>query len=153
VRDVMKKHGRVIFNGNNYTDEWVADAKKRGLPNVKSWIEALESLNTPEAYKLFEKYKVLSKRELESRFEVYLENYIKHITIEAKTATRMARTQYIPAVIASTAELAGTIKALKDAGADTSVQSDLLKEVSSLLSDADTHTTALEEERERAEAQ
>ena len=126
VRDIVKKHGRVIFNGNNYSEEWVAEAKKRGLPNVKSWIEALESLNTPEAHKLFEKYKVLSKRELESRFEVYVETYAKHINIEAKTAIAMAKTLYIPAVIAYTGELAETVTALKSAGADSKIQSALL---------------------------
>jgi glutamine synthetase len=152
VKEIMKKHGRVIYNGNGYSDEWVAEAKKRGLPNVKSWIEALESLNTEEAYKMFEKYKVLSKRELESRYEVYIEMYAKHINIEAKAAIMMARTLYIPAIISYTAELAETINRLKSAGADTTVQSNLLKEISSLLTSADDHTTALEEERERAES-
>ena len=153
VRDIMKKHGRVIFNGNNYTEEWVAEAKKRGLPNVPSWIASLESLNTAEAHKLFAKYNVLSKRELESRFEVYIEMYAKHINIEAKTAIRMAKTQYIPAVISYTAELAETVNMLKAAGAQSGPQSDLLNKVQALLASAVKKTEALEEAREAAEAQ
>jgi glutamine synthetase len=153
VKDIMKKHGRVIYNGNGYTDEWVAEAKKRGLPNVKSWIEALESLNTPEAHKMFEKYKVLSKRELESRYEVYIEMYAKHINIEAKAAIQMAKTLYIPAVVAYTAELAETIGLLKSAGANSTTQANLLKKTQALLDSAAEKTEALEKAREAAEGQ
>ena len=153
VRDIVKKHGRVIFNGNNYSDEWLAEAQKRGLPNVKSWIEALKSLNTDEAYELFQNYKVLSKRELESRFEVYIDMYAKHINIEAKTAVRMVKTLYFPAVIAYTGELADTVTALKSANGDSTVQSALLSRVSELLVSASKKVEALEAARESAEGQ
>ncbi len=153
VKEIMQKHGRVIYNGNGYSEEWVEEAKKRGLPNVKSWVEALESLNTPEAHKLFEKYKVLSKRELESRLEVYLEMYAKHINIEAKASIQMAKTLYIPAVISYTAELAETVNRLKAAGAPANVQTELLRKVSGLLEQASAKTEKLVEAREAADGQ
>jgi glutamine synthetase len=152
VKEIMQKHGRVIYNGNGYSEEWVTEAKKRGLANVKSWIEALESLNTPDAHKMFEKYGVLSKRELESRLEVYLEMYAKCINIEAKAAIQMAKTLYIPAVIAYTRELAETITALKSAGGDIKTQADLLKKISGFLSNVVAKTEALEEARDAADA-
>ncbi len=152
VKEIYKKHSRVVFNGNNYTPEWIDEAKKRGLANVPSWVESLESLNTKEAYQLFGKYKVFSKRELQSRFEVYLEMYAKHINIEAKTAIRMARTQYIPAVVAYTGELADTVNALKSAGADASAQAALLGRVNELLGSAIKKTAALEAARDVADA-
>ncbi|MFA5975098.1 MAG: glutamine synthetase III [Elusimicrobiota bacterium] len=145
VKDVMREHGRVIFNGNNYSDEWVQEAKRRGLPSVKSWIESLASMNTAEAHALFKKYKVLSPRELESRYEIYLEQYAKHINIEARTAMTMTRTLYLPAVISYTGELAHTVTQLKASGASADVQSELLNKISLLLQSATKKLTALEE--------
>jgi glutamine synthetase len=97
VKEVIEKHGRVIFNGNGYTEEWVKDAEKRGLPNVKNTVDALKAYLTPKAQKLFEKYAVLSKEELHSRYDIYVEQYSKNINIEANTASQMVRRQYIPA--------------------------------------------------------
>jgi len=150
VREAMQKHGRVIYNGNGYSDEWVAEAKRRGLANVKSWIESLKSMNTPEAHALFEKYKVLSKRELESRYEIYLEAYVKHINIEAKTAIQMTKNLYIPAVIQYTGELASIIGKVSAAGASTAVQVALLKNVTSLLESATKKLATLEHETHAA---
>src|SRR3989338_10322027 len=99
VREAVNKHGRVIFNGNNYTDDWVKDAKKRGLENIRSTVEALEYMANESAVKLFEKYKVLTKEELHSRYEIYLEQYAKHINIEAQTSIDMVNKLYIPTVI------------------------------------------------------
>jgi glutamine synthetase len=144
VKEAMNKHGRVIYNGNGYSDEWVTEAKKRGLANVKSWIESLASMNTPEAHALFEKYGVLSARELESRYEIYVETYVKHINIEAKTAIQMVKNLYIPTVIEYTGELADTINSLKTAGASTSVQSELLNKISTLLESATKKVATLE---------
>lgn len=150
VKDVMQKHGRVIYDGNGYAEEWVAEAKKRGLPNVKSWIESLKSMNTAEAHALFEKYGVFTKRELESRYEIYLEAYVKHINIEAKSAIQMVKNLYVPAVIQYTGELAETINRLKAAGASTNVQSALLSRVSALLESATKKVEALEHETHAA---
>ena len=144
VKEAMNKHGRVIYNGNGYSEEWVAEAKKRGLANVKSWIESLAAMNTPEAHALFEKYGVLSARELESRYEIYLETYVKHINIEAKTAIQMVKNLYIPTVIEYTGDLAKIVNSLKAAGASTAVQSELLGKVSGLLESATKKVATLE---------
>jgi glutamine synthetase len=101
-------------------------------------------MNNQEAHSLFNKYKVLSKRELKSRFEIYVETYAKHINIEARTAIMMVRTLYIPAVIAYTGVLAETIVALKTAGAPTAVQEILLKRISDLLASANAKVDQLE---------
>ncbi|HMU96798.1 MAG TPA: glutamine synthetase III, partial [Elusimicrobiota bacterium] len=145
VREAVQKHGRVIFNGNGYSEDWVKEAAKRGLPNIKSSIEAFAAMATDSAVKLFEKYKVLSGRELHSRYEIYVEQYAKHINIEARCAIQMVKNQYLPAVIAYTGELAQTVNALKTAGADTKVQAALLKDVNELLASATDKLGALEE--------
>jgi glutamine synthetase len=152
VREAMQQHGRVIFNGNGYSEEWVTEAKKRGLPSVKSWIESLKAMVGHEAAALFEKYKIFSERELESRFEVYLEQYAKHINIEAKTAISMVKSQYIPAVVTYTGELAEAIGNLKNAGGATEVQSELLGKISGLLKSATQKLATLEEATAKANA-
>ncbi len=152
VRDAMKKHGRVIFNGNNYSDDWVKEAKKRGLPNIRNTVDALGAMATEEATKLFSKYKVLSKEELHSRYEIYLEKYAKDINIEAQCAIQMARRQYIPAVIQYTRELAETVGNLKSVSAPVSVQKELLTKVSVLLDSASNKTTDLEAVVKKAQA-
>lgn len=152
VRDAVKKHGRIIFNGNNYSVEWVAEARKRGLPNIPSGIEALASMATPEAVKLFEKYKVLSKGELHARYEIYLEGYVKHVNIEARAAVQMVKRQYLPAVIEFTRGLARTVSELKSIGAPAPVQKELLGKVSKLLGSANEKLAALEEAIEKAHA-
>ncbi len=136
IKETISKHGRVIFNGNNYSDDWVKEAKKRGLPNIRSMVEALETLAKPETAKMFEKYKVLSKEELHCRYEVYLEKYSKDINIEARSSVEMVRRQYLPAVMSYTGELSQTIASLRSAGASSSVQKEVLSEVTMLLDSA-----------------
>ena len=150
VRDTMKKHGRVIFNGNNYSDDWVEEAEERGLPNIKTGIEALAHMASKEAEKLFDKYKVLSPKELHSRYEIYLETYVKHVNIEAQAMVQMVRRQYIPTVIKFTEQLAGTIAQLKAAAAPAKVQKALLAEVSGLLESASAKVATLETAIEKA---
>ncbi len=152
IRDAMKKHGRIIFNGNNYSDEWVLEARKRGLPNVKTGIEALASMATPEAVKLFEKYKVLSAGELHARYEIYLEHYVKHVNIEARASVHMVKRQYLPAVIEFTKDLARTVSQLKSVAVSSKVQKALLGKVSELLESADEKLEVLEEAIEKAHA-
>ncbi len=139
VHDLIKKyaaeHQRIVFNGNGYSDEWVKEAEKRGLPNIKSMVEAIPALTTEKAISMFEKFKVFTKAELESRAEIKYENYAKAINIEARTMIDMASKQFIPAVIKYTKSLADTVIAVKAAGADTSVQSEALEEVSKLLAE------------------
>ena len=150
VRDAMKKHGRVIFNGNNYSDEWVAEAKKRDLPNIKTGIDALATMATPQAEKLFDKYQVLSPKELHSRYEIYLETYVKHVNIEAQASVQMVKRLFIPAGMKFAAELAGAIGALKSASAPATTQKALLAIVSALLSGASEKVAALETAIEKA---
>ncbi len=142
VHDLIKKtvtdHQRIVFNGNGYSDAWVAEAEKRGLPNIKSMVEAIPTMVSEKAVKLFGKHKVFSEAELHSRAEIEYEAYSKTINIEAKTMIEMANKLYIPAVIKYASSLAGSINAVKTAvpGADVSVQESLLKETSSLLAAA-----------------
>jgi len=136
VKETWQKNGRVVFNGNNYSEEWVKEAAKRGLPNIKSAVEAYGAMANDSAVALFEKYKVLTEKEVHSRYDVYLELYAKHINIEARAAIQMAKTQYFPAIAAFTKELADTIVSVKNAGGDASVVSDHLGQVTKLFNAA-----------------
>ena len=144
VKETWQKHSKVVFNGNNYSEEWVKEAAKRGLPNIRSSVEAYAAMANKSAVSLFEKYGVLSARELHSRFEVYLEQYAKHINIEANASIQMTKTQYLPAVMQYVSELANDVTSVKEAGADVSVQSALLTEISGLLKSASKKLAALE---------
>jgi glutamine synthetase len=152
VKDAIKKHGRIIFNGNNYGDEWVKEAKKRGLPNIKSSIEALKTLDNKQAQKLFSTYNVLSKGELHSRFEIYMEQYAKTINIEAQSSITMVNNQYIPAAIEYSNELAQTINQVKQAGGIAKAQKEILGQVNKLLESALAGVKKLEAETEKANA-
>ena len=136
IKEYMTKYQRIIFNGNGYSDEWVAEAEKRGLPNIKSMVEAVETLTTTKAVALFEKFGIFTKAELESREEVLYETYAKTINIEALTMIDMASKQIFPAVIKYTNELANTVLAVKEAGVDASVQVEVLSDVSAYLKEA-----------------
>ena len=139
VHDLIKKlftdHHRIVFNGNGYSDAWVEEAERRGLPNIKSMVDAIPALTTPKAVKLFESFGVFTEAELKSRAEIKYEAYAKAINIEAKTMIDMAGKQIIPSVISYTTELANSVLTVKEAGADASVQADLLAEVSGYLKD------------------
>lgn len=134
IKEYFTEHQRIIFNGNGYSEEWVAEAKRRGLPNIKSMIEAVDTLITDKSVRLFEKFGIFTKAELESRAEILYETYAKTINIEALTMIEMASKQIIPAVIGYTRSLAETIIAVKEAGADSSTQTELLTAVSEKLS-------------------
>ena len=112
LRDIVKNHKKVVFDGNNYAAEWVEEAEKRGLPNIKSYVEAVMYLISEKTIKVFEKHAVLSKKELESRVDILLEQYIKLINIEALTMLDMAKKQIYPAVIEYAKRLAISIKEL-----------------------------------------
>ena len=152
IKEYMTKHQRIIFNGDGYSEEWVAEAKRRGLPNIKSTIEASEALTTEKAVKLFEKFGIFTRVELESREEITYEIYAKTLNIEALTMIDMTAKKYIPAVVKYTKFLADAVIAVKEAGADTSVQSELLKEVSSKLAMVKTALSKLEKVAAEASA-
>ena len=166
VHDLIKKlatdHQRIIFNGNGYSDEWITEAERRGLPNLKSIVDAIPALTTEKAINVFEKFGVFTKAELESRAEIQYEAYAKALNIEAKAMIDIASKQIIPAVIKFTTSLSASINGVKAAvaDADVSVQTEMLKEASSLLADTQkalvnlknlmTKTDSFETERELA---
>ena len=156
VHDLIKQyateHHRVVFNGNGYSDAWVEEAEKRGLPNIRSMVEAIPALTTEKAVSMFEKFKVFTKAELESRAEIKFESYAKAINIEARTMIDMASKQIIPAIIKYTKDLADTVVAVKEAGADASVQAELLTEVSGLLAETKKALEALKVVADQAAA-
>jgi glutamine synthetase len=110
LSETIKEHQSVLFAGNNYSDEWHAEAAKRGLPNNKSTVEALPALQSEKAKKLFSQFAVLNERELESRYEISWERYVKVQNIEANTSLEIAKTQILPAVAKYLGELASASK-------------------------------------------
>jgi glutamine synthetase len=128
VKDIIKKHKHIIFNGNNYSQEWVEEAEKRGLPNLKTTVDAIPSLIDEKNIKVFEKHGVLTATEIHSRYEIQLESYIKTVRIEALTMVDMAKKQILPASLRYVREIADTVASLNAIGADSSsTKSDLTK--------------------------
>ncbi len=152
ILDIVKKHKNIIFNGNNYSDEWVTEAEKRGLPNTRNTVEAVAAFVAPKNVKILEKHNVLSKIELESRYEIALENYVKTINIEALAALEIAKRQILPAAITFVSELANTINSVKATGidADISAETDLLKTASALAASFKKNTDSLEKKLDKA---
>ena len=149
LHDLIKKnateHRRIVFNGNGYSEEWVEEALRRGLPNITSMVDAIPSLNTEKAVRLFEKFGVFTRAELDSRVEIEYETYAKKINIEARSMIDIAGKQIIPAVIKYTTALAGSVNAVRSAcAADVSVQEGLLMEVSALLAETKGALTKLQ---------
>lgn len=141
VEEIIKNHKRIIFNGNNYSEEWVAEAEKRGLPNMKTTVEAIPALIAEKNIRLFERTGVLTPIELHSRYEIQLENYIKTIRIEALTMAEMICRQILPAALYYVKRVADTVSALNSAGADSKSTKKVLDKLviltSSLRIDAD----------------
>ena len=145
IKEYMTEHQRILFSGNGYSKEWYEEAMRRGLPNIQSTIEAAPTLTTDKAVKLFEKFGIFTRVELESREEIIYETYAKTINIEALTMIDMAGKDIIPAVAAYTGELANTVVTVKEAGAPATAQTELLVEVDSLLAEAKKALKHLEE--------
>jgi len=143
---IIKEHGAVVFNGNGYSHEWHAEAERRGLPNFKTSVDALAAFHKKEAIELFDKYKILSPRELESRYEIYFEQYCKSVNVEAKLVQGMAKTLISPSVTRYQHDLAETCASLKAVGApfDTA----LLQEISALAVTLATRIKALDKAME-----
>lgn len=136
IETYFMEHQRIVFDGNGYSEEWVEEAERRGLPNLKSMVDAIPALATEKSVALFEKFGVFTRAELESRVEIQFETYAKAINIEAKAMIDIASKQLIPAVIKYTKSLADTVIAVKSCGIDSAVQEELLKETSVLLGEA-----------------
>lgn len=143
VKEIYTEHGAAVFNGDGYSSEWHEKAvSNRGLKNLRTTPEALPEIVSEETVAMFEKYKVLSKAELESRFEIYTEQYIEKVKVEVKTGLRMAKTLILPAAIRYQTELADNVVSLKEAGinADASTLetvSGLVKDLQSSVADLD----------------
>lgn len=142
LQKIMKDHDAIIFNGDGYSDAWHKEAAKRGLPNLKTTPEALPVLIQPEVVNLFEKYGILTKAELHSREEIYLEQYVKTLATEANLVTRIAKTVIFPAAMRYQGELAATAANLKAIGHDVKMLT--LEDVTKKLRDLQTQTAKLE---------
>ena len=133
IKEYMTKHYRILFNGDGYAKEWEEEAARRGLPNIKSMVEAVSALTADDSVALFEKFGIFTRTELESRAEILYERYAKSINIEAITMIDMANKLYIPAIMNYSGRLAGDINNMKAAGLDTAVMQDYITKISGEL--------------------
>lgn len=145
LAEIVTKHKRVIFNGNGYSDEWVEEAAKRGLPNYKTTVDCVPHYSDEKNVALFEKFGIFTKAEVEARVEILLENYSKTINIEALTMVDMAKKKYIPACLAYSKELADAIAVKESIGLCADVEKDLAKQIGELTSKAYKATSNLAE--------
>lgn len=141
---IIKESKKVIFNGDGYSEDWHKEAEKRGLPNLKSSVDAFPVLIRKDTIELFGKYKVLSERELNSRFAIYCEKYVKEVNIEALMMIMMAKTMILPAALRYQAQVAGAVTATKAAGVDNAAQVEALRELTGTISAFQAATGALE---------
>ncbi len=155
ITRLIKKHKRVIFNGDGYSEDWVVEAEKRGLPNIKSTVDALKHFNDKESVELFTSHKIFTVEEVMARQEIMFEEYAKTINIEAKTMVEMARREIIPACIQFATDIAGSINEIKAATdlALTSAQESILVKVSNLITAAQTRLEELEQAINAANSQ
>lgn len=148
VHDLIKayatEHQKIVFNGNGYSDEWVEEAERRGLPNLPSTVDAIPALVEEKSVEMFEKFHVFTRAELNSRAEIKYEAYAKAINIEARTMIDIASKHIIPAVIRGTKVLAETVNAVVQAGVDADVQKELLVETNDLLKETKQALSELE---------
>ena len=152
TKELLTQHQRVIFNGNGYSDEWVAEAERRGLPNLHSMVDAIPTLTTDKAVKMFEKFGVYTKEELESRVEVLYEQYSNTINIEGLATLDIAKKQIVPAVMKYQRKLANGVAELKTVGVDSSVQEKLLEDITANLKDLFAAINKLEADIPEAQA-
>ena len=134
IKDWFTQHSRIIFNGDGYSEEWVQEAARRGLPNISNTVDAIQYYTDENYIRMFEKHGVLSRSELQARQEVEYECYSKEINIESRTMVTMARKQIIPAVIGYKKSLAEAVITDREAGADVTVEQDMLRSVGTYLS-------------------
>ncbi|MBQ8966335.1 glutamine synthetase III [Ruminococcus sp.] len=150
IKNTIKESKDIIFNGDGYSEDWVSEAEKRGLLNLKSTPEAIPTYLAPKNVEVFSKYGVYSETELRSRVEILLDEYCKTINIEALTMADMAKKDILPAVATYIKELAETASLAKACGADTSFEDDLVKRLSSLAAQTYRKLSALEEAEVKA---
>lgn len=145
IKDTIKKHKRIIYNGNNYSDEWVKEAEKRGLFNLKTTPEALPHFISQKNIDVLTKHKVLTEAEIRSRYEIGMEEYVKEINIEALTLTDMVYKHILPSSIEYTGELANIADKKNNLKVNFDVESDLINKLNKLISDLYSKLGKLEE--------
>jgi len=146
LKEIIEEHGAVIFNGDGYSEAWHKEAAKRGLPNLKTTVDAIKSAKSKESIDLFSKYKVLSKRELESRNEIYTEQYVKTAVLESNLVVKIAKTVIYPAAVRYQSELCQAAANAKAAG--QKFETSTLDAVSELIKKLQVSTAALEKAKE-----
>ncbi len=144
LKGIAKNHKRIIFNGDNYAEAWVAEAKKRGLPNIRSTVESLETILEKENVEVFKKHKVLSKQELTARTEILLEGYSANINIEALTMLNIAKRQILPVCVEYCARLAASAGVVAESGVSCQAIGKSLKKGSKLVDELDGAIESLE---------
>jgi glutamine synthetase len=152
LQDIAVKHARIVFNGDNYCEEWTAEAARRGLPNIRSCVEALKTIPSKENIALFTKHGVLSEHELRARTEILFEGYSRQINVEALTMLSMARRQILPACCEYSARLGQAVAAVSAAGVAADTQKAMLQRVCDLTGTLQSRIEALDEARARAAA-
>jgi glutamine synthetase len=145
LKEIITDHGAVVFNGDGYSEAWHKEAAKRGLPNLKTTIDAMKGMANKQTVELFSKYKVLNKREVESRHDIYLEQYCKTINVEANLVVKMAKTIIYPCATRYQGQLAATAASLKAAG--QKVDASVLSKVSGLIQDLEDSVAELDKIR------
>jgi glutamine synthetase len=141
---ILKEHKRIIFNGDNYSEDWHREAEKRGLPNFKNTVDCLPVVQKKETIELFKKYRVYSEKELASRYNILSENYTKTINIEGQLTAFMAKTMILPACLRFQGEVATAVGATKAAGVENSAQLEFLKTLTAAISEFQAATSKLE---------
>jgi glutamine synthetase len=142
---ILKESKRVVFNGDNYTEEWHQEAARRGLPNLRNTVDALPVIVRKDTLELFNKYRVYNERELQSRYAILCENYVKVVTIEGQLMSLMARTMILPAALRYQAQVATAVTTTKAAGVPAEAQADLLRGLVGVVSDFQTATAKLDQ--------
>ena len=150
IKRVMKDHGKIIFNGNNYSDEWTKEAERRGLLNLPSTIDALPYLTSPKNVDMFKRLHVFSEAELKSREDIYVQNYCKLLNIEAMTMLDMATMDIIPAVIKYKGDVAKSANASITLGVDADEEKEICKDLASHIKDATECVNALKSALQKA---
>ena len=145
IKEYMTAHRRIIFNGDGYSEAWVKEAARRGLPNIDNMVDTVEVLTKDKSVKLFERFGIFTKAELESRAEILYETYSKTINIEAKTMLAMSKQQIVPAVLKYQKTLAETVYFTRQIGMDATVSEELLLAVTELLKETKTSIDTLQE--------
>jgi glutamine synthetase len=147
IKRYMTEHNRIIFNGDGYSDAWVKEAERRGLPNLKSMVDAVDTIKTEKAVKLYEKFGVFTRSELESRAEILYEQYSRTVNIEAHAMTSMASKQIIPAAMEYAGMLAETVNQMKQAGVEPIVPMQMLKQVNDNITEMQQALESMKEKR------